>query len=79
MYGCDAKVQSCADLNNVRQLDSSCDVWLGREPESREECQPFVVIPPGRPAWKLAFSSQVAGEDGRGLGREPGGGDSITV
>ena len=25
----DAKVQSCADLNNVRQLDSSCDVSLG--------------------------------------------------
>ena len=64
MYGCDAKVQSCADLNNVRQLDSSCDVWLGREPESREECQPFVLIPPGGPAWAGFFFSG-------GWGRRP--------
>ncbi|CAE7298320.1 NLGN4X [Symbiodinium necroappetens] len=29
-----AMVQSCADLNNVRQLDSSCDVWLGKTAEA---------------------------------------------
>ncbi|CAE7770229.1 fumD [Symbiodinium pilosum] len=33
-----AVVQSCADLNNVRQLDSSCDVWLGKTAEQWGEC-----------------------------------------
>eukprot|EP00439_Symbiodinium_sp_Y106_P039651 s6040_g4.t2 len=33
-----AMVQSCADLNNVRQLDSSCDVWLGKTAEAWGVC-----------------------------------------
>ena len=36
-----AMVQSCADLNNVRQLAGTCDVWLGKTAEDwgRQLCQ----------------------------------------
>lgn len=40
-----AMVQSCSDLNNVRQVAGSCDVWLGKTAEDWgcELCQDMNV------------------------------------
>ena len=51
-----AMVQSCADLNNVRQACGSCDVWLGKTAEEwgHQLCQDFRHVPMLRlSAWRM--------------------------
>ncbi len=55
-----AMVQSCADLNNVRQVCGSCDVWLGKTAEEwgHQLCQDFRHVPMLRlSAWRCSTNN----------------------